>query len=243
MSNTGYLSVMSLGLRPLPPRPENNLTSLVFEAIRDNIVNATLAPGSRVSEAALAAQLQVSKTPVREALLRLRHIGLVEPTTRGLQVIRPSVKGIRDAYEYRAGLEGVAGRYAAMRASTEQHEEILRLAQASLERAESEDAQGFRRNDGEFHRAIAEVARNEILSQSIEDALVLTAALRERDVEPSGDSVLCGHAHVAIAEAIRVGNGETAAAQLIEHIHHVMSVVLAARRTTHRPVSAAEVSA
>ena len=202
---------------------------MVFEAIRDNIVNATIAPGSRISEASVAAQLNVSKTPVREALLRLRHIGLVEPTQRGLQVIRPSVKAIRDAYEFRAGVEGVAGRYAANRASTEEHEHILLLAHTSLRHAEERDGDGFRRYDHAFHQAIAAATRNGILRQTIEDALVLTSALRERDVQPSGDSVCCAQEHIVAAEAIRAGDADTASNTLTSHIHHVMSLVLSAR--------------
>jgi DNA-binding GntR family transcriptional regulator len=231
-------------LRALPARPEN-LTSMVFEAIRDSIVNATLAPGSRISEASVAAQLNVSKTPVREALLRLRHIGLVEATQSGLRVVRPSVKAIRDAYEFRAGIEGVAGRYAANRASTEEHERILLLARASLEHAKERDGEGFRRYDREFHQAIAAATRNVILLQSIEDSLVLTSALRERDVTPSGDSVSCAQEHVAVAEAIRAGNPDVASRALTEHIHHVMSLVLSARPVTAEPggAEAASVSA
>jgi DNA-binding GntR family transcriptional regulator len=170
----------------------------------------------------------VSKTPVREALLRLRHIGLVEPTRRGLQVIRPSVKAIRDAYEYRAGIEGTAGRYAAQRATTDEHESILLLAVASLEYAEALDGEGFRRSDREFHLAIAKAAKNVLLGQAIEDSLVLTSALRERDVPRSGDSIACAKEHVAVAEAIRAGNPDAAGGALSDHVHHVMSLVLSA---------------
>lgn len=81
-------------LQPLASRPAN-LTDLVLDALRQSIVDQTLAPGQQVSEASLAKSLQVSKTPVREALLRLRHIGLVEPASRGLRVVRPSAGTIR----------------------------------------------------------------------------------------------------------------------------------------------------
>ncbi|WP_412517431.1 GntR family transcriptional regulator [Actinomadura madurae] len=228
-STDAALQASTQALEPLPPRPDN-LTTTVFEAIRDNIVNARLAPGSRVSEASLASQLQVSKTPVREALLRLRHIGLVEPVGRGLRVVRPSVRSIRDAYEYRAGIEATAARYAANRASTQQHEDILQLAQLSLARASAGDTAGFRQADRAFHLAIADAARNTILRRNIEDTLVLVAALRERDTEPSGgDSVECAREHVAVAAAIRAGDPKLASSQLADHIHHVMSLVLASK--------------
>jgi DNA-binding GntR family transcriptional regulator len=213
-------------LAPLPPRPDYNLTTTVFEAIRDNIVNARLVPGGRVSEASLAQQLQVSKTPVREALLRLRHIGLVEPAGRGLRVVLPSVEAIRDAFEYRAGMEGTAARYAAQRATTLQHETIWEHAHLSLERAEAGDGDGFRQADTAFHLAVADAARNALLRRNIEDTLVLVAALRERDLSPSGDSAECAREHVQVADAIRAGDAEAASQGLSRHILHVMSLVL-----------------
>jgi DNA-binding GntR family transcriptional regulator len=222
------------GLDPLPPRAEN-LTEVVFEAIRDGIVDQVLTPGARISEASVASQLIVSKTPVREALLRLRHIGLVEPTERGLRVIRPSVKAIRDAYEFRAGIERTAALYAAHRATTGEHEHILLLAQTSLKYAQAGDGAGFRQYDHEFHEAIACCARNAVLEQAVKDSLVLTSALRERDVPASGDSVNCAQEHVRVAQAIRVGDAETAAREVADHIHHVMAIVLTARPVSAEP--------
>lgn len=65
----------------LPHKPES-LADVVYETIREAIINRVIPPGSRLTEAALADQLNVSKTPVREALLKLRQIGLVEPSGR-----------------------------------------------------------------------------------------------------------------------------------------------------------------
>jgi DNA-binding GntR family transcriptional regulator len=215
------------GLLPLPPRA-GNLTEEVFDAIRDGIVDRVLTPGARISEANVASQLNVSKTPVREALLRLRHIGLVELSERGLTVVRPSVKAIRDAYESRAGIERTAAEYAAYRATTEEHERILLLARCSLERAQAQDGPRFRAFDREFHEAIARSARNAVLERAVKDSLVLTAALRERDVPASGDSVTCAEEHIRAAQAIRAGDAETAGREVAGHIHHVMAIVLAA---------------
>jgi DNA-binding GntR family transcriptional regulator len=226
--------MFTTGLSPLPPRA-GSLTEVVFEAIRDGIVDKVLTPGARISEAKVASQLDVSKTPVREALLRLRHIGLVEPSERGLRVVRPSVKAIRDAYESRAGIERTAAQYAANRATTEEHERILLLARTSLEYAQAQDGERFRQYDHEFHEAIACSARNAVLERAVKDSLVLTSALRARDVPASGDSVTCAQEHIRIAQAIRVGDAETAAREVAAHIHHVMAIVLAAHPVSAEP--------
>ena len=101
----------AMAVQPVGSRPQS-LTEIVFDRLRDAITSQTLAPGTRVSESVLSEMLNVSKTPVREALLRLCHVGLVEPTTRGLRVVMPDSAVIRDAYELRSNLEAGAARTA-----------------------------------------------------------------------------------------------------------------------------------
>ncbi|WP_344855519.1 GntR family transcriptional regulator [Amycolatopsis ultiminotia] len=213
---------------PLIERPDKSLTDMVLQTIRDSIVNKTLPPGSRVSEAKVAAQLQVSKTPVREALLRLREVGLVVPCERGLRVVQPSIKSTRDAYEFRAGSERSSAFFAANRADDEERGQFVRLAQASLRAAEAHDGAAFRQYDRDFHHEIALASRNAILAQTVADSLVLTSVLRERDIAPSHDSIACGEQHVEVARAILSGRAERAGELMWEHVLHVMSLVLLA---------------
>lgn len=223
---------MPLPLTVLGERPDS-LTDQVFEAIRDSIVSRMIEPGSRVSEQKIARQLAVSKTPVREALLRLRHIGLVRSVDRGLCVVGPSIQVIREAYELRAGLERTAVWYAAQRATAADREEFVRSAHESLDCAAADDAAGFRMNDRAFHRLVAQACGNPALRDAVEDSLMLTSVLRERDAITEGDSVTCATEHVAVAQAIVAGDSEEAANQLSGHILHVMSLVLAGH--TQRP--------
>ena len=83
-------------LEPVADRPQS-LSDIAYDRIRTAIVQRALEPGTRVSESMLGEMLHVSKTPVREALLRLCHVGLVEPTPRGLRVVLPDKDSIRDA--------------------------------------------------------------------------------------------------------------------------------------------------
>lgn len=206
-------------------RPDN-LTELVLAAIRQRLIESSLPPGSGVSEAMLSKDLSVSKTPVREALVRLRQIGLVEPTTRGLRVVVPTARGIRDAFEMRAGLEAVAARYAATRATKEQKMLVLELAQRSVDLAHVFD--DFRKTDQEFHMAIAEASGNELLSNAIEDSLVLTQVLRQRDIQMDRDFVPDGKEHVSIARAIKAGDANAAAERLSGHTLRIMEQLLEA---------------
>ncbi|WP_329133788.1 GntR family transcriptional regulator [Streptomyces sp. NBC_01476] len=215
-------AVQPVGLRP------QSLTEIAFDRIRDAIVNRTLQPGTRVSESMLSEMLQVSKTPVREALLRLCHVGLVEPNTRGLRVIMPNRDLIRDAYELRSGLEAGAARTAADRADAAQRQAIAGAAKNSLDSARSQDTAGFSQWDTSFHSVVAQATGNRLLSKAVDDSLVLAFTLRSRDVLTLDDSVHCGQQHVDIAEAIKAGDAEAAARGMHDHITQVMATVLAA---------------
>jgi DNA-binding GntR family transcriptional regulator len=213
-------------LEPVESRPQS-LTDIAFERIRNAIVTRTLGPGTRISEAMLGEMLQVSKTPVREALLRLCHVGLVEPTSRGLRVVTPNRTLVRNAYELRSGMESVAARLAAARADTAQRASIIEAAEKSLNYARASDSAGFAEWDMAFHRSVADSTDNDLLSKAVENAVVLAFTLRSRDVLTADDSVRCGRHHVSIARAIKRGDAESAAKQMFDHIVEVTEFVLA----------------
>ena len=218
-------------------RPDN-LTDLVFAAIRDRIVDTSLPPGSSVSEATLARELTVSKTPVREALLRLRRIGLVEPTTRGLRVTLPSPRSVRHAFEYRAVLESGAATYAARHADADQLDTIARWAAESLGCAQKGDAADFRLADHQFHVAVADASGNEFMRSAIEDAFVLTVALRQRDVSLVRDFVPDALEHLEIAEALRARDSATASTLVAHHALRIMDQLVDAMTQTDAAVPA-----
>ncbi len=202
---------------------------MVYDAIRSSIVSKRVAPGTVVAETSLAARLNVSKTPVREALLRLRSIGLVEPDGGGgLRVVSPSEVSIREAYDVRLVLEQGLARRAAELASPAERGEILDAAKRSLQCAEAGDiADGFRGWDYAFHRAISRAAHNARLARIAEDAAVFATVLRDRDVPDVEDAVQCGRQHVDIAQGICSSDPEAAARGSNVHVNSVRDMVLA----------------
>jgi DNA-binding GntR family transcriptional regulator len=219
---------MAQQLAPLTEKPES-LTQLVYQALLDAIISKRLPPGERVSEASLARQLRVSKTPVREALLRLHAIGLIEADGgRGGRIVRPSAESIRHTYEVRGSLESLAAGLAASRATPAQRSQLLELAAASLASAREQDSDGFRRHDETFHDVLAAASSNPYLTRLIDNAYTLTAAARQRDVPSTGDSVDCAAGHLRVAEAIARGDSAAAAAEAAAHVEMVGQLVLQA---------------
>ena len=219
---------MAHQLAPLTDKPES-LTQIVYQTLRDAIISKRLPPGERVSEASLARQLRVSKTPVREALLRLHAIGLVEADGgRGGRIVRPSAELIRHTYEVRGALESLAARLAAERATPAQRRQLLELAAASLAAAQDQDLDGFRRHDEAFHDVLAAASANSYLARLIDNAYTLTAAARQRDVPRAGDSTDCATGHIRIAEAIAGGDAAAATTEAAAHVEIVGRLVLQA---------------
>lgn len=208
-----------------------SIAQVVHNAIRQAIVDKTLAPGAPISEVQLARDLNVSKTPVREALLRLREVHLVEADeNRRLFVIKPSLSTITSAYEARGVLESGTASMAAVRATPEQQQEAREAAEKSLAAAEAGDAPLFRQWDSTFHFTVAEASASPHLITLTKNSIMLTSALRARDVPVAGDSVSCSREHVAIAAAIEDGDADAAGRLAIEHIEHVSRNVLTAYR-------------
>jgi DNA-binding GntR family transcriptional regulator len=211
----------------LEHKPES-LTDVVYEAIRDAIINRVIPPGSRLTEAALADQLNVSKTPVREALLKLRQIGLVEPSgRRGGRITLPSRSSIQHAYETRRALESFAAEIVAERGSAANIKLIRDAASRCLAAAEAGDFTGFRQWDVEFHEKIGEATGNPRLCDLLSDSLAVVMALRQRDVPRAEGSVACARAHLQIAKAITRRDPEAAGKAMREHVHQVEGYVLA----------------
>ena len=206
-----------------------NLVDLVFEEVRKAILDKSLAPGLRLTEAGLARHLNVSKTPVREALLRLRQIGLIEDNgRRGGRVIAPSHTAIEQAFEVREALEVFTARAAAERATTTDRSAIALAAERSLQGALAADRNEFSRWDAVFHDRIAATASNPRLAALVNDTCALIATLRTRDLPHAQASVECGHGHVAIATAIQEQNADTAADGMRTHLRLVKRYVLEA---------------
>jgi GntR family transcriptional regulator, rspAB operon transcriptional repressor len=210
-----------VGLRLAELQPDN-LSMRVFESIQSAIKDKSLPPGKRVTEADLAAQLNVSKTPVREAFIKLRQIGLLEPDgRRAWRVIQLSRRTIDDACEVREALEVSAARAAAERATAEQRAAITDAAARSLTAARAGDKETFRSFDDRFHRGIAEGSGNARLRGLIDDTLLLIATLKLRDLPHRQASIECAQAHVAIAATIANHSTNAAGEAMRAHVQQV----------------------
>lgn len=196
-----------------------------YHQIRRWIVEGALRPDERLVEQRLAEDLQLSRTPVREALRMLQSEGLVafEPN-RGARVRSLTVDGIADLYELRGRLEAMAAELAAERATPE---ELVRLSDAhtafetAADAAAGGDLEAIRavshQNDV-FHLTLLEAAHHEHLTQTLlrtVDHTLVFQAFRHYDVRGLERSV---EFHGLIDAAIRDGEARRAGRLMHEHV-------------------------
>jgi DNA-binding GntR family transcriptional regulator len=135
-----------------------------YAAIRRSILEGALRPGERIVEQQIAEMLNVSRTPVREALLKLERENLVEPTGRGMAVRRYSADEVRDIYSLRAHLESYAARIAAKRITAAELTALERVQDdmelAHLDTSQADSIRLLSRDNHKFHAIVVRAARN-----------------------------------------------------------------------------------
>ncbi len=147
--------------------PPTNLATEVYEELRKSIVEGSIRPNERLIEADLAAMLQVSRTPIRESMLRLAGDGLIVPHKRGWIVREHSQQEIREVYEIRAALEGFAAGLAAQRATDEELAGIKAIHQAYIDTVSDESRGQLLEHNDAFHNAVIAAAKNDLLAEQI----------------------------------------------------------------------------
>lgn len=173
----------------------------VYDVLRERIANAHYAPGQVLREAPLADALGVSRTPVREALIRLSEIGLLERTTRGLRIRKRSVDELGEVYEACLTLEPAVAGFAALRRRPHNLLELDDVLAATERAIQDGVVDGYALMD-EWHSAVWRAAGNDTLSQMLAN---LSAQLFGIPVETLGltEWQLCLDSHREMTDAIR----------------------------------------
>ena len=196
------------------------LRDVVFENLREAILEGKLEPGQRLMEVQLAEQLGVSRTPVREAIRKLELEGLVVMLPRkGAYVADVSLKDIIDVLEIRSTLEGLAAYLAADRITEEGVERLKAIAEdfkQSIER--KDDIETLLKKDVEFHECIFNATNNTKLSQIINTLWEQVHRFRTTYISDFDTSTHLVEEHNNILDAIISGDNELAKKYAIDHI-------------------------
>lgn len=199
------------------------------ELIRHAIVTGVLKSGEQISPREIADRLGVSRTPIREAIIHLNAVGLVEMLPNRVHIVSPTTTAIQDSFELREALESMAARLAAQRRTTEQAATILRLAEQTREAAAVGDRLGFQQFDRSFHLAVGEASHSGYVDRYLSYALDLAFTLRNLRVANTTFSANAVTDHLEIAHAIGAQDDALAESVSRRHIRAVLNAVTVAR--------------
>jgi DNA-binding GntR family transcriptional regulator len=200
---------------PLSPARNVDLRQIVYEKIKEAIVEGIIRPGERLSEVELADKLAVSRTPVREAIRQLAQTGLVtlEPR-RGAFVALPTIKDASDLYDLRTHLEIIAVRLVTL---NQPIEELEHWRPVFLAMTDQTDTNHYLAEDRKFHSSLYELSGNRYLTVMLHNIADLINLCRHYSVEGIPLSTFA-HEHVAVIDAIETGDPDQAEEVLRGHL-------------------------
>ena len=194
----------------------------VYLALRGRILSGELSADTTLREQALAEELGVSRTPVREALRRLDEAGLVTfIPNRGATVVGWTIEQVRETYFVRAGLESRAAALAATRITPDELDSLAALIDAMEPLVTAVDDPGMAelgRLNAEFHRTVVAAARSPqlmTLTVSVGRVPLMAAAFRRQGAVYRARS---NHQHRDILTALRTGDTIWAEVAMRSHI-------------------------
>lgn len=195
----------------------------VYEQLRERVVGGDMPPGTPISEKQLAEQYGVSRTPIREALLRLADERLIDIfPQRGTFVSRISVEALRDGMVIREALERVAVRHAAARVTDADLSALRLILDRQQASEQAGDWAGFHAQDEEFHQRIAILSGHPNLWRVARQEKVQIDRCRVLHLPISRRRPLVMGEHRAILDGLAARAPEAAERAMVEHLGNVL---------------------
>jgi DNA-binding GntR family transcriptional regulator len=201
---------------------DDRLSQTAYNEIRRRILDNEMPAGTMMLEQELAALLQMSRTPVREALIRLANEGIVEVRPRhGMRVLPVSADDMEEIYQILTALEASAAAKIAENGLSPEELEALRGAVRDMDKAlEADDLPAWARADERFHAMLLDACRNRRLRELVYQFWDQTYRVRMLTLRLRPTPVASNRDHLALVEAIERRDPEEAARIHRQHRIH-----------------------
>lgn len=200
---------------------------IAYKIIKEKIITIEMSPGSLIHESELMEELNLGRTPIREALKQLEAESLVVVVPRrGMFVADVQITDLQQIYEVRMTLEGLCARLASKRATPEQIEEMESCYQ-KMANPDEIDTRELIMIDRHFHRLLAQSARNRFLMGEIELFYNLSLRLWHLSLQNVAPADLDTDRHAPIVQAINDRDARRAEELTKQHIHHFHKAIRA----------------
>lgn len=198
-----------------------------YGSLKSAIIEARLGPGTPLSQNKLAAHLGVSRTPVREALLRLEHDGLVQRTADlGFVVATITPDEVDEACDLLKLLDTFVYVHAARVLTTEQLDDLLDLAKSMVRSAEQGDTEAWKAADLRYHETVMSAASNRFVAEYLKTTRGRVQRFWLQTPDFDGRLRICSHDHIALAEAMVERDEDVLTETVHEHIERLRAGVL-----------------
>ena len=206
---------------------QRTLPGVIEGRLREWIIEGVLEPGARLNERVLCEQLEVSRTPLREALRRLAHDGLCEVIpNRGAFVTRMSREAVFESFQVMGALEALSAELACARITDLEVDEIEALTFEMRACHARRDLPEYYRYNRAIHERISRAARNELLADLSQRLNLRIQNLRFRSNQVPKKWEAAVQEHVRMVELLRARDSATLAALMREHIARKADSVL-----------------
>ena len=194
-------------------------SDIVYRIVRDKILSGALQPGQALRERSICAELPAGRTPVREALLRLQHEGLLENGARNGKIVRVwSRDDILARFDLRCAVEGTAMRWAARRMTREIHERLIATCEKGESLVRENRLTEAEEEDVRFHNILVRASGNKEVIRAAK-LFHITATILPVPTDDRGDAMMSGFSeHRKIADAVRDGDVPRAKEVFQKHI-------------------------
>jgi len=196
------------------------LKKQVYEYLREEIITGRIAPGERLIEEKISKKIEVSRSPIREAIRMLEKDGLVTVNkSGGVTVFRPDLSHFQYLYECRVELEPAAAYYAAKRITKKQVEMLRKHLLGKQQIENKRDLITMHDANAQFHEGIIESSGNPFLIKTISHLRGINSIYRMEILkENSLRTELAMEEHLKIFESIVNGNADDARKYMRDHI-------------------------
>lgn len=199
---------------------DDRICATIHEAVLDH----RLPPGTKLKEVALAELFGVTRAVIRKALGRLAHMRLVDlRPNRGAVVASPTADEARDLFAARRAIEGAIVSSLAPRVTREQLRELKAMTRAERDTYAAGDARLGLKLSVEFHRVLARMAGNAVLSEFLDQLVARTPLVVLAHQGPATDNACSIDEHSQIVDAMGAGDGARAVATMVAHLDALLA--------------------
>jgi DNA-binding GntR family transcriptional regulator len=198
------------------------LSEQIFTLVRDRIISGKIPVESAIRQDALAAELGVSKIPLREALVRLEQEGLlIAQANRGFFVRSLTADEAEEVYALRLKIEPDAVAMAS-KVATDADKAAAKTALKELDRAAASDRSSVGKLNRAFHMSLVRPLKHQITMQIVERLNIISERYVGKHLEPAGRDDRAHKEHQTMLDLWSAGKAEEAAAMMHEHIANTL---------------------